>query len=146
LEWVLDLFASNNIRLQFQSLPLLAHTTVHKFTRAFLRLLLLLALGSISRFLCLGLLNFSSLSLARSVFNFSYLSSYGCTAKGTLLLPFLVLFYVTAGNKLVSKDISVCYCRSMLQQAGYQKVLYSMSWEDYLRNMSFETCHNIYTW
>jgi hypothetical protein len=28
---------------------------------------------------------------------------------------------VTAGNKLVSKEVSVCYRGNMLQQAGYQR-------------------------
>jgi hypothetical protein len=39
---------------------------------------------------------------------------------------------LTSGNKLVSIEVSVCYHRHMLQQAGYKEVPYSLSQEHYL--------------
>jgi hypothetical protein len=43
------------------------------------------------------------------------------------------------GNKLVSKEVSAFYRGHMLQQAGYQEVLYWSSQEHYLRYMPLET-------
>jgi hypothetical protein len=58
-------------------------------------------------------------------FIFPYLGSYGCTAKETLAAAFPdSILSVTAGNNLVPKEVSVCYCGHMLQQAGYQEVPY----------------------
>jgi hypothetical protein len=64
-----------------------------------------------------------SLELAH-VFNFSYLGSYRCTIMGTPASAFPdSVLSITAGNKY----ISVCHRRHMLQQAGYQEHLYSLS-------------------
>jgi hypothetical protein len=65
---------------------------------------------------------YRTISLSNSFFNFSYLGSYACTAKKTpdSASPDFILS-VSAGNKLVSMEVSVRYGGHILQQAGYQR-------------------------
>jgi hypothetical protein len=68
----------------------------------------------------LELFNLSRTSL---FFNFSYLGCCVYTAKETpaSALPVLFSISVTAGNKFVSREVSVRYSGQVLQQAGYER-------------------------
>jgi hypothetical protein len=70
---------------------------------------------------------FSSVSLISSclsqtnlnwlIFNFSYLGSHRCSMKDILAYTLCdSILSITTGNKLVSKEVSICYRRHMHQQ------------------------------
>jgi hypothetical protein len=87
-------------------------------------------------FLCLSRAPLSS--SIHSSFNFSYLHSFGCTPMETPSSIFSdSTLSVTASNKLVSKEVSACYRRHMLQQAGYQEGPYWLPQEHDLETHSF---------
>jgi hypothetical protein len=83
----------------------------------------------------------SSLELTYSLTSLTE-AAIGVPLRKHLLLPFLTISSITTGNKLVSKEVGVYYHGHMLQEAGYQEVPYSLSWEHYLRNIPFETCYS----